>query len=91
MNTVKYNRDGLMDMLRAGEANVTFTKVDGTERVMQCTLKTELIPPPAPIDPDKPKRAVKENLDVIRCFDTEKKEWRSFRVDSVKSAHSLEV
>jgi hypothetical protein len=30
--------------LREGVAEVTFTKVDGTERIMKCTLKSDLIP-----------------------------------------------
>ena len=91
MNTPKYTRSGLLDMLHAGYTNVTFTKVDGTVRVMECTLRTDLIPPaPEPADPAKPKRAVKKNDDVVAVYDTENKGWRSFRIDSVTAAHSLE-
>jgi transcription-repair coupling factor (superfamily II helicase) len=89
MKTMKYERNGLLDMLHAGHTCVTFTKVDGTERVMECTLRGDLIPA-SPVDPDKPKRVVKENLDVVRVFDTEKQEWRSFRIDSVVSVTSVE-
>lgn len=88
MNTTKFERNGLLDVLHAGYTTVTFTKVDGTTRVMECTLRADLIPA-APAS-DKPKRIVKDNPDVIRCFDTEKQEWRSFRVDSVVSITSQE-
>ena len=42
MNTTKYTRSGLLDMLQAGYTNVTFTKVDGSTRVMECTLRPEI-------------------------------------------------
>lgn len=91
MNTDTYNRNGLLDVLQSGFVRVTFTKVDGSERIMECTLRPDLIPTPNHIvAPDKPKRIVKDNEEVIRVFDTEKKEWRSFRIDSVKHVVSME-
>jgi len=60
---------------------VTFTKADGTERAMQCTLVEGRIPS------DKiPKTAgspTTSNGSAVRVFDTEKSEWRSFRWESV--------
>lgn len=60
---------------------VTFTKKDGSERAMQCTLSQGRIPA------DKvPKNQTAESEDsgsAVRVFDTEKSEWRSFRWDSV--------
>jgi hypothetical protein len=60
---------------------VTFTKKDGTERAMRCTLIEGRIPT------DKaPKTEGKTTTDsgsAVRVFDTEKSEWRSFRWDSV--------
>ena len=48
---------------------------------MQATLKEDLIP-----DDKKPKddtNGVDATLQVIRCLDTEKSEWRSFKVENV--------
>ena len=60
---------------------VTFTKKDGSERAMLCTLSTGRIPA------DKaPKNQTPESEDTgsaVRVFDTEKTEWRSFRWDSI--------
>lgn len=65
---------------------VVFTKSDGTERKMFCTLAESNIP----VD-KQPKSGLEEatNSKVVgpaqRVFDTEKQEWRSFRWDSIKS------
>jgi hypothetical protein len=60
---------------------VTFTKQDGTERAMQCTLVEDRIPsdkiPKTAGSPTTP------NGSAVRVFDTEKSEWRSFRWESV--------
>ena len=37
--------DWLKKMLTVTEATITFTKVDGTERVMKCTLEASKLPP----------------------------------------------
>ena len=62
---------------------VTFTKKDGSERKMQCTLVEGRIP-----EDKRPKSASEsENSSTagsaVRVFDSEKGEWRSFRWDSV--------
>ena len=62
---------------------VVFTKKDGTQRQMQCTLF------PGSIPSDKqPKTESEEDTNstgsALRVFDLEKQEWRSFRRDSVK-------
>lgn len=60
---------------------VTFTKADGSERAMRCTLIESRIPT------DKiPKTAgspTTSNGSAVRVFDIEKSEWRSFRWESV--------
>lgn len=77
------NRDELVKELENGVKTVTFTKADGTERVMKATLLGEYVQPlmsGKQVLVDKP-----VNESVIRCIDTEKNEWRSFRMDSIKS------
>ena len=80
-------RDDMMNLLREGKQTVTFTKVDGTERVMECTLNTSMIPEEKHPVESKPKSdgtPKKESTEVVRVFAFDVGEWRSFRVDSVK-------
>lgn len=74
--------DGIKDLC------ITFTKKDGTERKMFCTLSESRIPA------DKqPKSGVEEATNsptsgsAIRVFDTEANAWRSFRWDSIKDVN----
>lgn len=64
-----------------GQARVTFTKSDGTERQMKCTLKEEFIQQYE----KKTDRVRKENEDVLSVWDLDNNGWRSFRVDSIKN------
>jgi hypothetical protein len=75
----------LSEQLLSGVYNVTFTKVDGTERTMPCTLKEDLLPPAKLEDPlsQKKVRAINDEVMVVYC--TDKQEWRSFRVANVKA------
>jgi len=73
-------RDGFRDVLTKSVASVTFTKKDGTNRVMRCTLKEELLPA---VDSDPDKKTRKQNDESLSVWDLDKKAWRSFRVDSV--------
>jgi hypothetical protein len=64
---------------------VVFTKKDGTERELFCTLSESRIPSDKqPKTPEAGTTARPFSDDAIRVFDTEKQEWRSFRWDSVK-------
>lgn len=76
-------RKWLIGHMKMGPMSVTFTKKDGTERVMNCTLQAEHLPPQE-IKESTTTTTRKENTDSIRVFDLDKKEWRSFIVKSVK-------
>jgi hypothetical protein len=66
--------DGSEDVL------VTFTKKDGSERVMRCTLAESRIPSEhAP----KSEGTTKKNDDSLAVYDVEKSGWRSFRWESL--------
>lgn len=64
---------------------VTFTKKDGSEREMYCTLVESQIP-----EDKRPKSGMEETSNsttggsAVRVFDTVAQEWRSFRWDSIK-------
>jgi len=74
-------REFYLERLREGICEVTFTKKDGTDRRMLCTLDMSGIP-----EKDVPKTDgnKSENLEAVRVYDLEKEAWRSFRFDSVK-------
>ena len=64
------------------DLRIVFTKKDGTDREMFCTLNESKIP-----TEKQPKSEGTESTtagSALRVFDTEKQEWRSFRWDSVK-------
>jgi len=82
----------LRSHLKYGPVTVTFTKKDGTERVMKCTTSESLVPQllhetntDNPIDFPEPKKEKKVNEDVMPVYDLESKHWKSFRWDSIKS------
>lgn len=62
---------------------VTFTKKDGSQRVLRGTTNTNYIPAAPVVENTKPKRAIAANADVAKVFDLDINEWRSFRYDSV--------
>jgi hypothetical protein len=81
---VKNNsRNWLKGVLREGEAIIVFTKSDGIERTMKCTLSETKIP--AEFAPKGSDRA--KNDETLAVFDLENQGWRSFRWDSVKSVN----
>jgi hypothetical protein len=81
------DRDYIVEQLRLRVLEVDFTKRDGTNRTMKCTLRGDYLPPAAKpmIDLTKDKSHPQENLDVVSVWDIEAKGWRSFRLDSVNS------
>lgn len=78
-----FTKENLIDMLRNNVVTVTFTKVDGTERVMKCTLMSEYVPN-APTNNGQ--MLLQESAaKTVSVWDTEANGWRSFKVDNVKS------
>ena len=73
-------RTWLVSMLKMGPVTVTFLKKDGSERVMNCTLEADKLPPIEIKEDAKPK---KENLDVVSVYDIDAKGWRSFILRNV--------
>ena len=76
-------RDTLVKNLQSRAMRITFTKVNGEERIMDCTLQEHMIPAT-----DANNR--KQNEDVLTVFDINKGEWRSFRLDSIINVELLE-
>ena len=79
-----FTRDGLIDLLRHNIVEVTFTKVNGDERVMKCTLQPTYIPNASTRNGELViERAASSNN--VSVWDINVNGWRSFRVVNVKS------
>lgn len=77
-------REEILEILHSGPTSVRFIKNDGSFRDMRCTLNREILSEHLP--PREPGTTPAEtNPNLIRVFDLEKLEFRSFRVDSVTS------
>lgn len=73
----------LKSMLAVTEATITFTKVDGTERVMKCTLESSKLPVVELKEGAKPRKQ-SDSTKALRVFDLDKGEWRSFTIKNIK-------
>ena len=76
-------RDTLIKNLQKKTMRITFTKVNGEERVMDCTLQEHMLP-------ETSESNRKQNEEVLPVFDINKGEWRSFRLDSITNIEVLE-
>ena len=78
-----FTKENLIDMLRNNVVTVTFTKVNGEERTMKCTLMAEYVPN-APTNNGQvllQESAAK----TVSVWDVKAQGWRSFRIANVKN------
>jgi len=79
------SKDWLRTLLKEQEVVVTFSKVNGDERVMTCTLQEGIIPPPTKTDELSKKKVREVDSDkVCNVWDVNAKGWRSFRWANIK-------
>ena len=76
----KPSREALKAELAKGAVTVVFKKLDGTERMMNCTLSDDVVPL---LDTTGVKQKRTPNADVLAVWDIDNNGWRSFRYDSV--------
>jgi len=79
-------REILVEGLKRNMMKVVFTKANGEERTMLCTLHESILPE-QPISGIKKK----ENKDVLSVWDIDANGWRSFRMDSIKDVKVIEA
>lgn len=77
--TSEEHKEEIWNKLNDGTIQVIFTKKDGTERIMNCTLHEDYVPE------IKGTKAI--NPDVIAVYDVDAEGWRSFRWDSIKKVN----
>jgi hypothetical protein len=75
-------KDWLRGVIRTERVNIRFTKADGTDRWLHCSLHPELIPADKLQKEETSTR--KQSTEALAVWDLEKQDWRSFRFDSVK-------
>ena len=83
---MQYKQETIIEELHKGVCTVQFTKVDGTQRTMHCTLN----PSYAPTMPQQLQEAPNSvpNPDSMAVWDTDADAWRSFRIDSILEFNS---
>lgn len=79
---MKYDYNSLVNTLRSSVVNVTFEKVDGTERTMRCTLLPSYLPEEYR---SKAPMLTETTPLTISVWDVDSSGWRSFRVDNVRN------
>lgn len=75
------DKERIIALLKEGVVEIVFTKLGGTERVMNCTTNSDfmsLLLPPKKVDNDI-------ESDTITVFDTDKQAWRSFKFSNLIS------
>lgn len=80
-------REELVEALKSQHVKVTFEKVDGTIREMNCTLMASELP--EQIDVEEYVSEKRSNPEVLAVWDTDKNDWRSFRIDRIKEVELL--
>jgi hypothetical protein len=88
---MSYTKETLMERLRTGESIVTFTKLNGDQRIMTCTTDPKLIPEEAmPKGTKEKKEPSAKQLENIGVYDINAKGWRSFKVANVTDVQTTE-
>ena len=75
------NREKIVEQLHKGVCTVFFTKSDGSERTMHCTLNPNFAPSMPQNLQEQTSRS--KNPDAIAVWDTDFDAWRSFRIDKI--------
>jgi hypothetical protein len=68
-------------VLITSDTTVTFTKKDGTERVMRCTLRPDMLPVQELKEDASPR---KQSDTTMSVYDLDANGWRSFTIRAVK-------
>ena len=79
----------ILDLLNDGVCEVTFKKVDGELRVMQCTLKADIVPVKQSLTEDAAVKTRAKAPGVVSAWSLDRRDWRSFRVNNVISVTKI--
>jgi hypothetical protein len=81
----------LKEIIQNNVVTVVFTKVDGTERAMKCTLLPEYLPQKQQDNVQLLQESLSrlENPNTLSVWDLDNNAWRSFRCDSVQKIQMM--
>lgn len=85
-DTLDQRREQILSLLKENICAVTFTKVDGEQRVMPCTL----MPAHLPKVEKAPAVERPANAENVSAWCTDKQGWRSFRLANVQTIRVLD-
>jgi len=79
--TLAFNKNVVRELLRENNAEILFTKKDGTKRLMKCTLReSEIVQ-----YEKKTERTVKDNDSVLAVWDLEAAAWRTVNISTIET------
>jgi hypothetical protein len=80
----------LVTLLKQHVLEITFTKVNGEQRVMPCTLREDRLPPREPVLEGSVSNRRPGPSGNVSVYCTDKNEWRSFRFENLKTWRIIE-
>lgn len=81
-----WTKQSVAELARENVIRVTFTKSDGTERIMVCSLMNQYLPPIM----EDAEVITKDNPNVLAVMDLQARSWRSFRINSIIKVETME-
>ena len=81
-----WTKQSVAELARENVIRVTFTKSDGTERIMVCSLMDQYLPPIM----EDAETITKDNQNVLAVMDLQARSWRSFRINSIIKVETME-
>ena len=82
-----WTKQSVSELARDNIIRVTFTKSDGTERVMVCSLMEQFLPPMM----EDSETMTKDNPNILAVMDLVARSWRSFRINSIIHVEKVET
>lgn len=83
INMENLSYEDALNELKRGIFEVTFTKVNGDERVMTCSLHRKIVPLATKKDPLTETKVREINENHISVWDINAEGWRGFRIANV--------
>lgn len=77
----------IKDLLQKNVCEIVFTKVDGTDRTMRCTLLEQYLPQSTSNETS----TKKSNPNTMVVWDVDSRGWRSFRTASLKTIQPTKI
>lgn len=81
-------QEQLVEQLRNGVVEVSFIKLNGERRVMECTLLPHMLPEPKKDHTTSQKKSREPDPLVVSVWDVNAQGWRAFRYERVENVQN---